>query len=180
MHHHVAVPAGLARPAGHVGVTQGGLNRTAARVVEPGDGGSKGARAVESTSSPTGLLLVGLFNLACGAWLLMRARRFRARAVRVPGVVTGLERSRDPDSNARFPVFRFTTAEGEELEVTSRHGESRPPQPGERVTVLYDPARERDARIDTGGQDGSTMGRWVVGIGGFLVTLGVLASFGVI
>ncbi|MEV0592438.1 DUF3592 domain-containing protein [Nonomuraea cavernae] len=119
-------------------------------------------------------------NLACGVWLLRRSRRFRARGVRVPGVVTGLERSSDPDSNACYPIFRFTTRDGQEFEITSRYGESKPPQPGDRVTVLYDPDRQRNARIDTGGQDGSTMGRWVVGIGLFLITLGVLTAFEII
>ncbi|MFC5818696.1 DUF3592 domain-containing protein [Nonomuraea harbinensis] len=135
---------------------------------------------MESTSSPGLLFVLGLANLACGVWLLRRARRFRAHGVRVPGLVTGLERSRDPDSKACYPVFRFTTRDGQEVEITSRYGESRPPRPGDRVTVLYDPAKQRNARIDTGGQDGSTMGKWVVGIGLFLITLGALTAFTII
>ncbi|WP_020542408.1 DUF3592 domain-containing protein [Nonomuraea coxensis] len=126
------------------------------------------------------LLIFGSANLACGVWLLRRARRFRARGVRVPGMVIGLERSRDPDSKACFPIFRFTTCVGQKVEITSRHGESRPPQPGDRVMVLYDPEKPRNARIDSGGQDGSAMGRWVVGIGLFLITLGVLTAFTII
>ncbi|QYC37809.1 hypothetical protein Nocox_00865 [Nonomuraea coxensis DSM 45129] len=46
--------------------------------------------------------------------------------------------------------------------------------------VLYDPEKPRNARIDSGGQDGSAMGRWVVGIGLFLITLGVLTAFTII
>ncbi|MFF4614776.1 DUF3592 domain-containing protein [Nonomuraea jabiensis] len=126
------------------------------------------------------LLIFGLANLSCGIWLLLRARRFRARRVRVPGMVIGLERSRDPDSNACFPIFRFTIYGGQEVEITSRHGESRPPQPGDRVMVFYDPEKPRNARIDTAGQDGSSMGRWAVGIGLFLITLGVLTAFKII
>ncbi|MCA2187195.1 DUF3592 domain-containing protein [Nonomuraea cavernae] len=82
------------------------------------------------------LFILGLANLACGVWILRRPQRFRARGVRVPGVVTGLERSSDPDSNACYPVFRFTTRDGQRVEITSRYGESKPPQPGDRVTVL--------------------------------------------
>jgi hypothetical protein len=126
------------------------------------------------------LFIVGLANLACGVWLLRGARRLRTLGIRASALVTGLRRSSDPDSNACFPIFRFTTREGQEVEITSLYGESKPPQPGDRVTILYDPENQRNARIDTGGQDGSTMGRIVMGIGIFLITLGALSAFNVI
>ncbi|MFG1944882.1 DUF3592 domain-containing protein [Nonomuraea sp. NPDC048826] len=126
------------------------------------------------------LFILGSANLAFGVWTLRRAQRFRDRGIRVSGLVTGLERSSDPDSNACYPVFRFTTRDGREVEITSRYGESKPPRPGDHVTVLYDPEKERNARIDTGGQDGSTIGMWVVGIGLFLITLGVLTTFRIV
>lgn len=111
------------------------------------------------------LLIIGLANLAGGAWILRGARQ----EVRVPGVVTGLKRSSDPDGKASFPVFRFTTREGEEVEMTSRQGESRPPRPG-----------DRNARIETAGQDGSAMGRLVAGMGLFLIAVGVLTTLEII
>ncbi|WP_055478141.1 DUF3592 domain-containing protein [Sphaerimonospora mesophila] len=118
--------------------------------------------------------------LVCGAWIVINARRFRARAVRVPGVITGLVRSSDPDSPTCRPVFRFTTLEGHEVEVTSGFGEAHPPQPGDRVTILYNPRKPRKARIDTSGQTGSAMGWIVIGLGLLLVALGVLSALDVL
>lgn len=128
---------------------------------------------MDSTSSPDALFVVGLVNLAFGAWLLIRARRLRARGVQVPGVVTGLVRSRNNDSPTSRPIFRFTTLEGHELEVTSDMGEGRPPQPGDRVTILYDPQKPRYAVIATSGQRGLILG-WIVTVLGLLCVLGGL------
>ncbi|WP_433499728.1 DUF3592 domain-containing protein [Sphaerimonospora sp. CA-214678] len=95
-------------------------------------------------------------------------------------MITGLVRSRDPDSPTCRPVFRFTTLEGHEVEVTSRFGEADPPQPGDRVTILYDPRKRRKARIDAGGQDGSAMGRILIGLGLLLTALGVLSALDIV
>jgi hypothetical protein len=95
-------------------------------------------------------------------------------------VVTGLVRSRDPDSSTCRPIFRFTTLEGHEVEVTSKHGEVSPPQPGDRVTILYDPRKPRHALIDTSGQRGSGMGWTMTAFGLLLATLSVLAALNII
>ncbi|TMR20255.1 DUF3592 domain-containing protein [Nonomuraea turkmeniaca] len=135
---------------------------------------------LESTSSPGLICFFGLVYLAYGTWLLISARRLRARGVRVPGVITGLVQSRDPDSSTCKPIFRFTTLEGHEVEVTSKFGEASPPQPGDRVSILYDPQKLRHARIDTGGQRGSAMGRILTGFGLLLVTLSVLITLNIV
>ncbi|MEV4176029.1 DUF3592 domain-containing protein [Nonomuraea sp. NPDC049709] len=135
---------------------------------------------MESTSSPALLCFFGLAYLAYGIWLLISARRLRARGVRVSGVITALVQSRDPDSPTRKPIFRFTTLEGHEVEVTSKFGEANPPRPGDRVTILYDPQKLRHARIDTGGQRGSTMGWLVTGSGLLFVILSVLITLNIV
>ncbi|MEV0363099.1 DUF3592 domain-containing protein [Nocardia fusca] len=117
---------------------------------------------------------------AYGAWLLFSVRRHRSRSVQVPGVVTGLVRSRDPDSYTSRPIFRFTTVEGHEVEVTSRHGEASPPQPGDSVTILYDRREPRRAVIDTSGQRGSTLGWLLTALGLFLLTMSVLTALDIL
>ncbi|MFF0307020.1 DUF3592 domain-containing protein [Streptosporangium sp. NPDC004379] len=56
---------------------------------------------------------------------------------------------------------------------------SQPPRPGDRVMILYDPQKPRHARIDTGGQRGSTMG-WILTGLGLLATLGVLTAVDIV
>lgn len=104
----------------------------------------------------------------------------RARGVAVPGVVTGLVRSTDNDGHTFRPIFRFTTLQGHELELTSKYGEASPPRPGETVTILYDPQKPRHALIDTGGQRGSRMGWIVTVLGLFLAALSVLTALDVV
>ncbi|MGN9907561.1 DUF3592 domain-containing protein [Phytohabitans sp. LJ34] len=95
-------------------------------------------------------------------------------------MVTGLVRSRDPDSPSVRPIFRFTTLEGHPVEVTSKYGETNPPQPGARVTILYAPEDSGRAVINSSGQRGSTMGWTFTALGLFLVTLGALSALNVL
>ncbi|SMC85765.1 Protein of unknown function [Lentzea albidocapillata] len=86
----------------------------------------------------------------------------------------------DRESPTARPIFRFTTLEGHEVEVTSKYGETNPPQPGDRVTILYTPQKPQHAVINTGGQRGSTMGWALTAVGLVLVTLGVLAALDIL
>lgn len=131
-------------------------------------------------SNPGALFAFGLLHMTLGVLMVWNARRFRARAIQVPGVVVGLVKSSDPDSRARRPIFRYTTLEGLELEVVSKWGEPNPPQPGERVTVYYDPKKHRNARIGTGGQSGFEMGWVIFGFGSLLTAVGVLSVSGIL
>lgn len=135
---------------------------------------------MDSTSSPEALGFFGLAWTTCGAWMVIRARRHRARWAQVSGVITGLVRSRDPDSPTVRPIFRFTTLDGHEIEVTSKYGETNPPQPGDRVTILYAPRKPGHAIINTGGQRGSTMGWALTAFGLLLTTLGVLTALNIL
>jgi hypothetical protein len=49
-----------------------------------------------------------------------------------------------------YPTFRFRTADGTEIETESDLGANPAPAlAGQRVTVVYDPARPRRARMDS-------------------------------
>ncbi|WP_165970160.1 DUF3592 domain-containing protein [Nonomuraea terrae] len=128
-----------------------------------------------SSATPSSAVVLGLVLVAFGGWQLISARRIRARGVRVPGVVIGYKQvaggGEEPLSR---PVFRFTTLEGHELEVTSRTGEPRGYLPDERIEVLYNPQKPERARIDNAGQRGSTMGWIVTTMGVFVLAVGVL------
>ncbi len=120
-----------------------------------------------------GLLLGGLGVLAVfgGMRSLRQARGFRARARRVTGVVTGIHADRRDGQSTTYPVLRFRTLEGAEVETTSNVNE----EPlyltrarGAQVPVLYDPADPRKACID------SPSGRGQVKSGYGTIVLGVV------
>lgn len=96
-----------------------------------------------------GVAVFGLVFAAIGAVTMMSQARFRRRARTTPGVITGLRPARMRGSaagelrsqRAYYPVVRFTTAAGEQVEAESRLATNPPPgRPGQQVTVHYDPA----------------------------------------
>ncbi|SIS03901.1 DUF3592 domain-containing protein [Micromonospora avicenniae] len=95
-------------------------------------------------------------------------------------MITDLVPSRDPDDRVSWPIFRFTTVEGHEVEVTSSFGEGRPPQPADGITILYDPRKPHRAIINTSGQSGSSMGWILTALGLFLTTLSVLTALNIL
>ena len=95
-----------------------------------------------------GSLLIG----GVGVGMLVRTRRFLARAVRVPGMVTGLRRSPSSGNGGSTyrPQFAFRTYEGREVHTESSIGSNPPPaRPGQSITVLYDPRDPNRARVDS-------------------------------
>lgn len=111
---------------------------------------------MHSTGDTVFAWVFGLGLLAWGIWDLRSVRKLRARGIRVPGVVVGSEMV----ENLERPVFRFTTIDGQEVEVTSAYGQAKPLKPGDRVTVRYDPENVQNAHICTRVQEGTAMG-WV-------------------
>jgi hypothetical protein len=104
-----------------------------------------------------GFLTLGVILAAFGFRSLRADRAMLAGGMRVPGVVAHLREDESYSDGmvvgltATFPVLRFTTVEGEEVESVS-------PVPsrklkvgsGDQVTVLYDPRNpKRRPRIDT-------------------------------
>ncbi len=125
---------------------------------------------------------VGLVFVALGLALLTRQRRFARRAARTTGTVVELARrwSRSTwggvgvTGNALyFPVVRFTTADGQAIQVQSSTGTSwRSCRVGQTVPVLFDPANPHDARIDTFLATGC-LPTFFVAFGALFVALGV-------
>lgn len=97
---------------------------------------------------PPLFLVLGVVFLVVAVVTFVLTLRFVAGAERVTGTVTDVSRETDSEGEVLFyPVVRFTTAEGRTLEFRSSTGSSSPPQPGDRVEVLYDPDDPQDARL---------------------------------
>ena len=117
--------------------------------------------------------LVGAALLIGGGWLLVDTRQFVVRAEAAQGTVIELIRTRGRDGGAMFkPLVRYETATGITV-AFSTSAASRPAayDVGEVVTVLYDPARPDDARLQ------GSFALWgvptvVVGVGVVLFMIG--------
>ena len=105
---------------------------------------------VEVEGSPLWGVASGLLFGGIGVGLLVKTRRFLSRAVRVPGMVTGLRGSASGNGRSYFPRLTFRTHEGQEVHTESRFSQNPPPaQPGQSVTILYDPRDPNRARVDS-------------------------------
>lgn len=96
-----------------------------------------------------GSFAVGVVALIVGAVLLVRTAQFVARAEHATGTVIDLSRETDSEGQDIFyPVVRFTTADGDEIEFKSSSGSAPASEsPGDRVDVLYDPNDPNDAQL---------------------------------
>jgi hypothetical protein len=92
---------------------------------------------------------VGVVLLVIGAVLLVRTVQFVTTAEHATGTVIDLSRETDSEGEALFyPVVRFSTADGEEIEFKSSTGSSPPSHStGDSVEVLYDADDPNDARL---------------------------------
>jgi Protein of unknown function (DUF3592) len=104
-----------------------------------------------------GSILLGSAVVAFGLRSLRADRAMLASGPRVPGVVARLRQDAVysdvmvAGGIVTFPVLRFTTVEGDEVESVSPVASSKlKVRPGDQVTVLYDPRNpKRRPRIDT-------------------------------
>jgi hypothetical protein len=96
------------------------------------------------------IFLGGLIAIA-GMFWLARTRSFVMGAVKTPGVVIAMERRESSEGGATFtPVFTFTDGVGLVHTQRSSFGSSTFSfEPGEKVTVLYDPATPKRSNIDS-------------------------------
>jgi hypothetical protein len=119
-------------------------------------------------------LLLGGLGVLClfgGAQTLREARGFRSRARRAPGTLVAIHADRHNDHPTTYPVLRFRTAEGADVETTSNVNEGPlylTRMRGRQVPVLYDPDDPRKACID------SPSGRRQVRSGLGIIALGIL------
>lgn len=87
-------------------------------------------------------LVLGVALVVAGIHRYRTGRAFLASAQRVPGMVTGIHRVETTDSYEFFPVLRFRTLEGAEVETVgqTRGGSYELTRlKGTAVPVLYDP-----------------------------------------
>jgi hypothetical protein len=96
-----------------------------------------------------GFALAGGAALAGSVWMDSSTRKFVAGAVTATGEVTALVRRESREGVTYAPTVRFRTARGQVVEFTATTS-SRPPEyaVGDRVGVLYDPARPAGATIN--------------------------------
>jgi len=120
-----------------------------------------------------GLLLIGV-----GLVTIVRARRFRAHALRAPGVVVGQRRvlvgyGTKPTSTRYYPTLAFRTSGGREIRAESDINNTPPvAEEGTRVTVLYDPRDPTRVRIDDLANRGGCLGPLYIGFGALFVAIG--------
>lgn len=96
--------------------------------------------------------LVGFLLLVIGLFILMRTRLFISKSQEVKGTVTHLIASSGSEGGTVYaPVFKFTTIQGQVIEVEEKVA-SNPPQfsQGQIVDILYDPENPRHARVKKG------------------------------
>jgi Protein of unknown function (DUF3592) len=129
----------------------------------------------------TGAVFAGIGVLLVGAGIVVaRANRgFDRRALRAPGHVTGVRWEPVGPAGDRmitgFPELRFTLPDGREVETVARSGTTfEAMKEGEAVTVLYDPADPRQARVDsrTAAAGSTAVAVALMAIGGACVLIG--------
>ncbi|WP_161627938.1 DUF3592 domain-containing protein [Microbispora catharanthi] len=122
-------------------------------------------------------LAFGVAFIAGGIHRFRSGRAFLASAHRVPGIVVGSHRVWRTDSHEYFPILRFRTLDGAEIETV---GQTRGGSfeifnlTGRQVVVLYDPDDPRKARMDT------SSGRGLTGSVGLVIAGCVFLAIGLV
>ena len=128
---------------------------------------------------------VGALLFAAGVVVARANRRFDRRALRAPGRVTGVRWEGIGTAADRtmtgFPELRFTLPDGREVETVARSGTTFDAmKEGQAVTVLYDPADPRRARVDsrtaTAGSTAVGIALMVIGGACILIGAGLVAA----
>jgi Protein of unknown function (DUF3592) len=124
-------------------------------------------------------VLAGLGFIAFGAHAIRIARRLRASGLRVPGVVVRLRWDPSDYGGGQFyPVLRFQTHDGTVIETESDLGSNpAPARPGQPVTVVYDPAKPRRARLDTMIGSGTIHGPLFIAFGAVATLIAAAVTF---
>ncbi|WP_149260857.1 DUF3592 domain-containing protein [Actinomadura sp. K4S16] len=125
-------------------------------------------------------LAFGVAFVVGGIQRYRSGREFMASAQRVPGVVAGIHRVERSDSYEFFPVLRFRTMEGAEIETVgqTRGGSFELNRlKGRPVAVLYDPRNPREARMDTSSGRALSGSVGMVAAGCVFAVLGLVMLF---
>jgi hypothetical protein len=114
--------------------------------------------------------VVGVVVIVCGIRKVRYGRHLQAVGVRTRGVVVDLRWS----NHVAYPVVRFTTADGREVEMRGETGRDPPARRvGDVVEVLYDPADPERARIAGWTHSGGFVGTLLILFGLVFVALAV-------
>lgn len=129
----------------------------------------------------------GLLLLAFGAGFgiggihrYRAGRSFLASAQRVPGIVVGTHRVSRTDSYEYFPVLRFRTLDGADIETVGQMNSGSHELlrlKGHRVDVLYDPRDPRSARMDTSSGRGQAGSMALATLGCLLTAIALVVMF---
>jgi hypothetical protein len=131
---------------------------------------------VARISATLPILLIGLGLLGGSAWIWWRTRAFLKRAWNADGTVVALRPGRGRARNSSFPVVRFATVTGEEVEFTGGVGTNLVAWPvGQQVTVRYDPHRPVNAKIQSRVQLWFLPGLLAL-VGGIFTMVGILLA----
>jgi hypothetical protein len=121
-------------------------------------------------------LVVGLFMSSCGTFLAVSQfaqTPLGPNSRSAPGVIVGQKRSRSHRGRSQYvyaPVVRFT-ADGRELEITSRLSTNAPPPVGQRVQVRF-AADAPERAVLVGWAEWGLSVEWMAG-GGLLLAAGI-------
>ncbi|HEU0102677.1 MAG TPA: DUF3592 domain-containing protein [Mycobacteriales bacterium] len=101
---------------------------------------------------PLAFAAAGVLFVLFGVSQAVLSRRFAATAERVPGTVTALQYRSSGDGGVYYPVLRFRTLDGRDIDTVAMYGRSpAPARTGDRVDVLYDPADPSRALLPRAG-----------------------------
>jgi uncharacterized protein DUF3592 len=120
------------------------------------------------------MVLVGLAVLAWAGARIVKRRAMASGAGRVEGTVTGFEMSGSADEPMSCAIVEFEAGSRRRRFRDGACFSVSPYSEGQRVTVLYDPARPDHAEIDSAW---ATAAGWLVAAGALAFT--VLAALGV-
>ncbi len=134
---------------------------------------------VVGSALPPLFVLVGLGFIGFGVHLIRTGWRLRTSGRRVPGVVVRLRWDPSEHGGGQFyPVLRFQTYDGTVIETESDLGANPPPaRQGQRVTVVYDPAKPRRARLASMLGDGMLHGPLFIAFGAAVTVVAAAVTF---
>jgi hypothetical protein len=128
--------------------------------------------------------LVGAAFVVIGTRSARVSREFERVAQRAPGLLTDIryESVGPPGERSMHavPVVSFTLPDGRTVQTEARLGATPGfQQPGAEITVLYDPADPRRARVDArmAGR-GALAGGCMASLGGMFVVVGIAVAIG--
>lgn len=115
----------------------------------------------------------GLVLAVAGAVGLFADHRLTRNGQRVTGTVVDIQRKPGSDGPTSRPILGFRTLDGREMRVPART--SGRPQPGQQVSVIYDPRHPATAEIDTRAGRGIVLLIVVTLVGAGVLAYGVSA-----